>query len=155
MGDREAYLQRAVVALDRIGEVQRVSSFYETLPWGNTEQPPFVNAVVQMGTTLTPEALLAELHSIEQQMGRERTLPWGPRTLDLDLLAIAHLTIETDTLKLPHPGIAQRLFVLIPWLEIAPQYHVPGLGTVEQLATTLMKQTPPGLWPEMMAYHIA
>jgi len=84
---------------------------------------------------LSPQDLLIELQAIENAHGRSRTGErWGPRTLDLDLLAYANIIMDSENLKLPHPGIAERNFVLLPWRGIAPNYTVPGLSSVEQLA---------------------
>lgn len=110
------------------------SPLYRTKPFGEVVQPAFVNAVAGILTQLAPEDLLAALRIIERDLGRmpprER---WGPRAIDLDLLVQGRETRATDTLKLPHPGIAERDFVLYPLADIAPDLEVPGLGRVAQL----------------------
>ena len=110
------------------------SPIYRTKPFGEVVQPAFVNAVAGLLTQLAPEELLEALRVIERDLGRapprER---WGPRVIDLDLLVYGRETRATDTLKLPHPGIAERDFVLYPLADIAPDLEVPGLGRVARL----------------------
>ena len=127
LGDRERTLRSAIAALRQLGRVEAVSSFYETAPVGPVEQPDFLNAVVALRTELPPQQLMAALLRIEQQHGRDRTLsvPKGPRTLDLDLLSYGDVVMETPTLTLPHPSLADRRFVLAPLTEIAPNWHHP------------------------------
>ncbi len=131
-----AYLQAAVRALSRLGEILAVSSVYETAPVGLEEQPAFLNAAVQLSTRLAPEALLLELLAIERSQGRDRsqavgaslsreTLRGGPRTLDLDLLLYEDRILATPQLVLPHPALHQRRFVLAPLAEIAPALRHP------------------------------
>lgn len=130
LGDRERTLHSAIAALRQLGSVEAISSFYETAPVGMVEQPDFVNAVVALRTALSPEELMAALLRIEQQHGRDRSVsvPKGPRTLDLDLLSYGDVVIETPTLTLPHPSLADRRFVLVPLREIAPQWRHPLSG---------------------------
>jgi 2-amino-4-hydroxy-6-hydroxymethyldihydropteridine diphosphokinase len=127
LGDREQTLRSAIAALQQLGSVDAVSSFYETAPVGITEQPDFLNAVVALRTALPPQTLMAALLHIEQQHGRDRSasVPKGPRTLDLDLLSYGNVAMETPTLTLPHPSLAERRFVLVPLAEIAPQWRHP------------------------------
>lgn len=114
------------------------SSLYRSAPMGPADQPDFVNAVAALLTRLEPSSLLAELQAVEDAHGRQRSAErWGPRTLDLDLLSYAHTVCDTDDLELPHPGIAERIFVLLPLNEIAPQMAVPGLTTVANLLARL------------------
>lgn len=101
------------------------SQLLVTAPFGVTDQPDFVNAVAEIETLLAPEDLLATLHDIEREAGRERTLRWGPRTLDLDLIDYHGLVRSELPPVLPHPGIAERIFVLAPIAEIAPQWRHP------------------------------
>lgn len=116
-----------------------VSSFYRNPPLGIAEQPDFVNAVAALLTRLGPHELLAALKGIEAAHGRDRTKGdrWGPRILDLDLLLHGRTRCATDGLTLPHPGIAERNFVLFPLLEIAPGLELPGSGPVANLAARL------------------
>jgi len=125
----------ALRELDRNGlRVIRASRLIETKPFGRPNQPDFVNAVALLETHLPPQALLARLHAIERAAGRRRTIRWGPRTLDLDLLDYRGLVWdnaavgnEPGSLVLPHPGIAERSFVLEPIMEIAPRWRHPVL----------------------------
>jgi 2-amino-4-hydroxy-6-hydroxymethyldihydropteridine diphosphokinase len=132
----------AVDALSGVGSVAAKSSLYRTAPVGYREQPHFINAVVHMETALEPELLLRELLAIERRFGRERhrSVPKGPRTLDLDLLLVfdvndkSAVLYESPTLTLPHPEIANRLFVVQPLAEIAPGLRHPVLHkTMQQL----------------------
>jgi 2-amino-4-hydroxy-6-hydroxymethyldihydropteridine diphosphokinase len=110
------------------------SRFYRTPPWGPVEQPDFVNAAIAVETSLEPHVLLDTLLSIERAFGRVRDGErWGPRTLDLDLLAYGERTIDDERLTLPHPRLAERAFVLLPLADVAPEAFVPGMGRVGAL----------------------
>lgn len=110
------------------------SSLYRSAPLGGIEQPDFVNAAALLTTKLAPRVFLGELQAIEQARGRERDdTHWGPRVLDLDLLAYDGLKLDEPGLSVPHPGIAARNFVLLPLQEIAPDFVIPGLGRVRDL----------------------
>lgn len=111
----------------------KTSSLYRTAPMG-PEQPDFINAAVQINTSLSAMALLAELQSIENLHGRVRAQHWGPRTLDLDLLLYGDEIIVSEQLVIPHPGMKARAFVLYPLLEIAPDLILPGGEAVSELA---------------------
>lgn len=118
--------------------ILRASSYYRTKPVGFTEQDWFVNAAVLCETALGPEDFLEVLLELEQQFGRERKIKWGPRTLDLDLLFYGSRQIDREKLKLPHPLLHERLFVLAPLAEIEPDWVHPGLGlTVRQMLARL------------------
>lgn len=130
MGDREEFLNRAVESLsatDGIVSVER-SSIYETAPVGVTDQADFLNIVVRIGTELTPFELLAECQRIESELGRVRTIRWGPRTADLDILLYNDDCIDSETLTIPHPRMRDRAFVLIPLTELAPECIDPVTG---------------------------
>lgn len=118
--DREALLRSAIQLLgEQPGiQVEQCSSLYETDPVGFTDQPPFLNMAVRLTTYLTPEQLLDVCLSIEHALGRVRNIRWGPRTIDLDLLLYAEIALDTPRVILPHPRMQERLFVLIPLLEI-------------------------------------
>lgn len=121
---RETVL-RALRELDGAGTQLIVASrLVETTPFGKRNQPGFVNAVARIATAMPPEALMRRLHDIEHQAGRRRRTRWGPRTLDLDLLDY-HGLVRHGRLELPHPGIAERDFVLTPLAEIAPLWRHP------------------------------
>jgi 2-amino-4-hydroxy-6-hydroxymethyldihydropteridine diphosphokinase len=114
------------------------SSLYRSGAFGGVEQPDFVNAVAAVLTTLSAADLLGELQAIESRQGRERgEARWGPRVIDLDLLVYSGQKIETAELSIPHPGIGERNFVLLPLMEIAPDLVIPGLGRVASIPVNL------------------
>ena len=127
LGDREAQLREAIRRLGELGEVKRVSSFYETEPVEFTDQPWFVNCAVEFDTQLPADELLENLLKIEQQMGRVRNQPKGPRNIDIDLLLYDQKVIRGPHLKVPHPAMQERRFVLEPLAEIAPELMHPVL----------------------------
>jgi 2-amino-4-hydroxy-6-hydroxymethyldihydropteridine diphosphokinase len=116
------------------------SSLYQSAPFGYTDQPDFINAVVKISTQLSPEKLLDALLNIEQQAGRERPFANAPRVLDLDLLLYDDVTMHTEKLTLPHPRMFDRGFVLLPLAEIAPDLIIPNGGNVVKLALTFQNQ---------------
>lgn len=135
-GEPLQQLDAALIALDKIAgsRVSKCSSFYTSTPMGPSDQPDYINAVAELETTLTAQDLLLAMQAIEQLQGRDRSGPrWGPRTLDLDLLLYGDEVITTDTLRVPHPGMVERDFVLIPLAEIAPDVQVPGQPGLKQL----------------------
>ena len=141
-GAPEATLAAAALRLGSLGRVARRSSLYSTEPVGFAAQPRFVNAVVALETVLAPRELLDGLLAIEQEFGRDRAagIKDGPRTLDLDILLLGDLLISEPDLRIPHPWLAERAFVLVPLNEIAAEVIVPGCGkTVEQLLTILLE----------------
>jgi 2-amino-4-hydroxy-6-hydroxymethyldihydropteridine diphosphokinase len=145
-GPPEATLSAAAERLEGLGRVTARSSLYSTEPVGFAEQPRFVNAVVVLETELEPRALLNQLLAIEKQFGRDRSasIPNGPRTLDLDILLTGHLEIDEPGLELPHPRLTERVFVLVPLHEIAPNLQIAGRGkTVEELLQSL-RESPRG-----------
>jgi 2-amino-4-hydroxy-6-hydroxymethyldihydropteridine diphosphokinase len=136
LGDRAAWLREAREKLFASQTVHPVgtSSIYETDPVGKTDQPPFLNQVVEARTMPAPKDLLAFLLQVEQDLGRVRRERWGPRIIDLDLLAFGQRIVRTERLILPHPELHRRRFVLQPWTEIAPDFEVPGFSaTVAEL----------------------
>lgn len=143
MGDRERNLK---LALERLGgragvRVARVSSFHETEPVGGPPQGKFLNAAAELETTLGPEGLLDELQAIENELGRTRTVHWGPRTIDLDVLLYGDEVVQTQRLTVPHPLMHERVFVLGPLCEIAPGARHPALGeTVRELLGRLREK---------------
>lgn len=140
-GTPRATVKKAIAALQqRAGRIVRVSSLIETLPFGNVDQPKFINAVVRIATKLEPESLLHTLHQIERDAGRKRGPKWGPRTLDLDILDYNGLVQAKRPPVLPHPGIAERQFVLNPICEIAPGWRHPVL---RMTAARLLRQLGP------------
>ncbi|EIL96660.1 2-amino-4-hydroxy-6-hydroxymethyldihydropteridine diphosphokinase [Rhodanobacter thiooxydans] len=113
------------------------SQLYRTPPWGVLEQPPFINAAVELDTALSPHDLLEALLAIEQRAGRVRAERNGPRTLDLDLLHVDGVRLDDPQLTLPHPRMAERVFVLLPLRDIAPTLQPSGQATVAELLARL------------------
>jgi 2-amino-4-hydroxy-6-hydroxymethyldihydropteridine diphosphokinase len=122
LGERESMIRLALEDLSRLPGTQlvRASSLYDTEPVGEVDQPNFLNAVAQLETGLSARQLLWNLHLIEKRLGRVRTRRWGPRTMDLDLLFYGDEVIEDPDLRVPHPELALRSFVLVPLLELDP-----------------------------------
>lgn len=125
IGDRGANLRDCITRLDKVGKVLRISSLYETEPMEFVSQPWFLNCVACLETALTPHKLLAGIQAIEADLGRNRVLDKGPRTIDIDILLIDDLVLSDPTLQIPHPAISQRRFVLEPLNEIAPDAFDP------------------------------
>ncbi len=125
VGDREVNLHTAIDKLAELGEVIAVSAFYETEPMEFTAQPWFLNCAVALRTQLMPKLFLSKTLAIEQQMGRRRSQPKGPRTIDIDILLFGNSIIHTSQLDVPHVAMHQRRFVLEPLSEIAPEVRHP------------------------------
>ncbi|NLI95524.1 MAG: 2-amino-4-hydroxy-6-hydroxymethyldihydropteridine diphosphokinase [Synergistaceae bacterium] len=128
LGDRLGNLRQAVARLREKGTVLATSTVFETPPFGFTNQPRFLNAALILEIGESPPSILALLKTIEKEMGRKERERWGPREIDLDLLLIPDLVYEDESLKIPHPQIAERAFVLVPLAEIAPSWIHPVLG---------------------------
>lgn len=141
IGDREGFLKKAIQEIGQHEEiiVEQVSSIYETDPVGYLDQDPFLNLVIKISTTLTPLQLLEVTQSIEQNLGRKRELRWGPRTIDLDILLYNQENIEVEHLRIPHPRMFERSFVLIPLKEINPSLKVEN-KLLEDKGVRLWKQ---------------
>lgn len=140
MGDREAYLEMGIGALGEHEEIRvgKISSFLGTAPYGGVEQEDFVNAALEIETLLSPPELLKELHRIEGLANRQRTVRWGPRTLDIDIVFYDDEIYRTEDLQIPHADMQNRFFVLKPLSEIAPDYRHPVFGkTVTGLLSEL------------------
>jgi 2-amino-4-hydroxy-6-hydroxymethyldihydropteridine diphosphokinase len=144
LGDREALLNEALNRLETEGvHVVRRSSIHETEPQDYLDQPRFLNMAIEVETDLTPRELLAAIQKIETEMGRQRTIPKGPRTIDIDILFYANQTISPPGLEIPHPRLTERLFVLDPLSEIAPDLRHPVTGkTVRELRAALQPPAP-------------
>ncbi len=135
LGDREAHLRDG---LARVGmPVLAVSSLYETDPVGPVEQGDFLNAVAVVETADAPRELMARLLAAEEAEGRRRTVPMGPRTLDLDLLLMDDTSVDEEGVKVPHPRLSTRAFVLVPLLEVWPEARFPGGGPVRSCLTSV------------------
>jgi 2-amino-4-hydroxy-6-hydroxymethyldihydropteridine diphosphokinase len=136
LGDRLAQLRVAVTGL--AGAVRAVSPVYETKPWGVTDQPDFLNAVLIVSDPDTDEwGWLRLAQELENRAGRVRTRHWGPRTLDVDVVMVDGVTSGHPDLVLPHPGTPERATVLIPWLDVEPEAVLPGHGPVRELLEKL------------------
>ncbi|MFE7230582.1 2-amino-4-hydroxy-6-hydroxymethyldihydropteridine diphosphokinase [Streptomyces sp. NPDC002405] len=144
LGNRLETLQGAVDALeDTPGvRVKAVSPVYETEPWGVEpgSQPSYFNAVVILKTTLPPSSLLERAHAIEEAFNRVRDERWGPRTIDVDIVAYAETVSDDPLLTLPHPRAHERAFVLAPWYDVDPDAQLPGRGAVAGLLTALTRE---------------
>lgn len=151
MGDREQYLLDAIRLLDEHESIdaEAISSFYETDPVGYTDQEAFLNMVVSVRTELAVEQLFAYMEQVEKQLGRQRLVRWGPRTLDLDLLAYGDLKLNTEKLEIPHPRMHERAFVLIPLLEVMKKQH-KNTESLETQLETLDGKDGVRLWKRML-----
>ena len=128
LGDREQNLTEAVELLARRVRVEQVSSVYETAPVGYKDQPWFLNAVCRVSASLSPEQVLALAREIEAALGRVRSFPNAPRTIDVDVLFYGNEVVNTPQLTVPHPRLAERAFVLVPLAELAPELVHPLSG---------------------------
>ncbi|MDH4069811.1 MAG: 2-amino-4-hydroxy-6-hydroxymethyldihydropteridine diphosphokinase [Ignavibacteria bacterium] len=137
LGERQVALQNAAKAIGRIPDVKIVwgSPVYETEPYGNSDQPAFLNAALQVETILDPAGLFQELQQIEKEVGRKEGERWGPREIDIDILVYDGLVFDEANLRVPHPDIERRKFVLVPLNDIAPDlvHPVSGLTVSEML----------------------
>ena len=148
MGDKKAYLKAAVTDLQAVNtiEVLAVSSFYQTPPVGTLKQDDFINAAVAIDTALTPHQLLWQVNQIENAHGRERVIEGGPRTLDIDIMLFGDKNDEPEKvkkvvdemyLKIPHPEMTRRAFMLLPLIELDPEVVVPSFGPAKNLLVKL------------------
>lgn len=137
VGDVRATFRRAIATICGMTQASLLarSSDYMTPPWGDAQQPSFINACIAIDTGLDPHALLFTLHKIEKKFGRDRAREtrWGPRTLDLDIIAYDDVTIDKPELTLPHPRLFARAFVLVPLAEIAPARVIAGRTALDAL----------------------
>ena len=142
-GEPATQLRQALRAVTQVDGITLINSsaFYRTRPWGRTRQGDFVNAVAEISTRLAAGHLLECLQGIERHLGRSADQPrWGPRPIDLDLLLYGSEVINSTGLTVPHPRMHQRLFVLVPLLEISPGIEIPGLGPAQGFAEKLIGQ---------------
>lgn len=138
LGDRLANLQAALKAFPPIIDIKAKSAIYETEPWGYTDQPAFLNMVIQGKTDIPPLELLTHLKHLEMTLGRTPTFRNGPRLIDLDILFYDDLVIDSPPLVIPHPRLHERAFVLVPLADVAPELVHPLLGlSVSQLVETV------------------
>lgn len=136
LGDRAANLSAALTALRALPglSVEAVSGLYETPPWGDTDQGPFLNAAAAIRTSLAPHALLDAAKATEKQLGRTETRRWGPRVIDIDIVHMAGVALSDERLTLPHPHWHDRGFVLLPLAEIAPELVIGQRSVAAALA---------------------
>ncbi len=143
LGDREANLACAVKLLAKSVDVERISSLYETAPWGYEDQPRFLNCACEGRTHLRPQALLAAVKDVERSMGRGPTFRNGPRLIDVDILFYGQEIVSEPGLEVPHPRLAERAFVLVPLADVASEYLHPVLKvTVAELLQRLTDSGP-------------
>ena len=137
VGDVRATFKKAIANICGMAQAALIarSCDYATAPWGNEQQPRFINACIEIETSLDPHALLFVLQKVEQKFGRDRSkeVRWGPRTLDLDLIAYDDISLQRAELTLPHPRLFERAFVLVPLAEIAPDRVIAGRTVKEAL----------------------
>jgi len=135
IGDRIGHLKRAITLIgEKIGSVEQESGYYETEAWGEMEQDDFINQGISLQSTRSAEEILKEILSIEEQMGRLRLKKWGPRIIDIDLIFYGETILASDELTLPHPRLHLRNFVLIPLLELIPDFiHPEFKKSIEEL----------------------
>ncbi len=137
LGDRHRSMRAAVTEIRKALDDVRVSSLYESAPWGVSDQPAFLNAVVRARTSLEPLELLDAMQAIESDLGRVRKQHWGPRSIDIDILLYGSQIIDEPRLKVPHPYMAQRGFVLRPLADLAAGLTLPDGSLVGELLTTV------------------
>ena len=137
LGDRESYIQSALKEMATFLTIERVSTLIETKPVGGPSQGDFLNAVVLGACELEADELLKKLMEIEKNLGRVREEINGPRTIDLDIISMGDLVIQSENLSLPHPRAHLRRFVLEPWLEVDPEAQLVGRGSVKELLRSI------------------
>lgn len=140
LGDRNVLLRSAVARIHGLGTLVGISSLYETDPIGGPEQGPFLNAVAVLDTDLSARQLLDELLGIERDLGRVHRERWGPRSIDLDLIAFGDERIDEPGLSVPHPRLAERRFVLEPLVEVFPNAEIPGVPDLRQALSVVADQ---------------
>ena len=141
LGDKVEYIKQALSELEASEGIRllRVAAFYETAPWGNTNQDWYLNTVAEIHCQLPPKRLLEVCLAIENRLGRMREVRWGPRTLDLDILLYGQENIDLPELQVPHPRLAERAFVLVPLAELRPDLLLTQ-GTVQELAERSLEE---------------
>ena len=140
MGNKVENLMQAIQLLEENPalKVERIAGLYKTAPYGYLEQDWFLNTAVEVETSLSPRELLQTIHDVEQRLGRQRTIHWGPRTIDIDILTFGEYKVEEPDLTIPHKEIGKRAFVLIPLAELEPDLSI-GSTTVKLALKTLQE----------------
>ncbi len=147
LGNREANLAQARTSIESFAQIEAVSPVYETDAWGYEEQPAFLNQVVHIKISLSPQALLKRIKRIEKDLGRKKSFRWGPRLIDIDILFFSNHVIESASLTIPHKELHKRTFVLVPLADIAPDFVHPVFNqTVSALRDTLADLEGIKLW---------
>ncbi|MEJ5256968.1 MAG: 2-amino-4-hydroxy-6-hydroxymethyldihydropteridine diphosphokinase [Fervidobacterium sp.] len=140
LGDRKKNIQEAIERIGKVASVISTSDVIETEPYGKTDQPNFLNCVIEISTALSPEELLDALLNIEKEMGRVRNEKWGPRIIDLDILFYGNIIVESEKLRIPHYDFENRIFFVKPMAQIAPDYiHPISLRKVTEILESLEK----------------
>lgn len=148
LGNRLGNLREAVERLKPLGPVTVKSDVFETEPWGLKEQPCFLNACLTLETSHDPLELLAFVKSVEQDMGRRTSVRWGARNIDIDILLMGNRLFSTETLQIPHVNLPNREFVLVPLMQILPDWRHPALGlNLPEMLRGLRKREPEGRPP--------
>ncbi len=142
LGDPAANVERALHELGRLGCVEARSALYRSAPWGETAQPPFVNAAALLATALSPAQLLAGLKKLEAELGRVASYRWGPRAIDLDILTYGAARVDEPDLTVPHPRLLERAFALAPLSEIAPAFAA-AFAALPAAERTSVQRIPP------------
>ena len=142
IGDRLQFLKKAVDYIKLLGNISTISPLYDTSPYGFTEQPNFLNAVLLLDTSLSATDLLYHLKKIEKNVGRKNRMRWGPREIDLDIILYDEMEIHTTSLTIPHPDFSQRIFVLRPLVDVAPNLKIPrSQETIQEILNKCQDKT--------------
>jgi 2-amino-4-hydroxy-6-hydroxymethyldihydropteridine diphosphokinase len=143
LGDRQGHLRMCLTRLGALGKITAVSSIYQTKAWGKTDQPDFLNQVIEILVEEKPNEFLSMILATEIDMGRVRQEQWGSRIIDIDILLFGDRIVDNDRLKIPHPQLPNRRFALTPLSEIAPHFHHPTLNkTISELLASCRDALP-------------
>jgi 2-amino-4-hydroxy-6-hydroxymethyldihydropteridine diphosphokinase len=141
VGEREDNIKNALMLIEEIGEIKKVSPLYQTEPVGIKDQPWFLNCVIEVQTLSKPNELIVFVQKIEHKLGRTNTIKNGPRTIDIDILLYDDICVENENLIVPHPRLHERLFVLVPFMDVNPDVHHPRFKkTIQQLYDSILHE---------------